>query len=192
MLNVCQKPTTQEVGLFATPSTLKIPPFSFTIIYSLLILFFTGCSGISYDETHGKPVSPQLFSDNYRDLAAVRKALYLQYNEWKGTPYALGGLSMKGIDCSGFVHLTYRTRFGIHLPRTTNHLQGLGFKIERNQLRPGDLVFFKTGFFSRHVGIFLEKHLFLHASTSQGVILSDLREDYWQKNYWKAVRIPTN
>ncbi len=177
--------------LSTAPST-KIPPCSITITITLLILLLTGCSGISYDEMDKKRVPPQLVKHNIKDLAAVRKTLYLQYEEWKGTPYAFGGLSMQGIDCSGFVHLTYKTQFGIHLPRTTNQLQKLGFEISKNQLHPGDLVFFKTGFFDRHVGIFLEKHLFLHASTSQGVMLSDLREDYWEKNFWKAVRIPTN
>ncbi len=176
----------------STAPSPKIPLFSFTAAVSLLILLLTGCSGISYEEIDKKRVSPQLFAHNIRDLAVVRKALYLQYDEWKGTPYAFGGLSIQGIDCSGLVHLTYKTKFGIHLPRTTKHLQKHGFEVAKHQLHPGDLIFFKTGFFDRHVGIFLEKQLFLHASTSQGVMLSDLREDYWNKKFWKAVRIPAN
>ncbi len=96
---------------------------------------------------------------------------------------------MQGIDCSGFVYITYKTRFGRHLPRSTEQLQAIGFKIEKHELSSGDLVFFKTGFLNRHVGIYLEKNLFLHASTKRGVILSDLRELYWKEAYWKAIRI---
>jgi cell wall-associated NlpC family hydrolase len=68
----------------------------------------------------------------------------------------------------------------------------LGKKVSQNNLKPGDLVFFKTGLFSRHVGIYLDKRKFLHASTSVGVTISSLDNQYWKKNYWKSVRISTN
>jgi cell wall-associated NlpC family hydrolase len=63
--------------------------------------------------------------------------------------------------------------------------------VPRNRITAGDLVFFKTGVKTRHVGIYIERNLFIHASTSSGVILSRLNDTYWKRNFWKAVRIKT-
>jgi len=124
----------------------------------------------------------------WTDSEAVKK-LYAQYSQWKGTRYEIGGLSRKGVDCSGFVYLTFRSKFGVVLPRSTELQADVGKSVGRSGLRPGDLVFFKTGWFDRHVGIYLEHGKFLHASTSSGVRISDLDEDYWKSAYWKARRI---
>ncbi len=94
-----------------------------------------------------------------------------------------------GLDCSGFVYLTYQSRFGMTLPRTTQRQAKFGRKISPRRLQPGDLVFFKTGWFDRHVGIYVEDRRFLHVSTKNGVQLSSLEDPYWRKRYWKAVRI---
>ena len=112
-----------------------------------------------------------------------------QHREWKGTPYRYGGLSKRGVDCSGFVYLTYRNKFGINLPRSTEQQSRTGTPISKQQLTAGDLVFFKTGFSKRHVGIYLGNSKFLHASTSQGVTISNMNNVYWRKKYWKAQRI---
>jgi cell wall-associated NlpC family hydrolase len=124
-----------------------------------------------------------------RSQSQVSSALHTQYNGWQGTPYRLGGLSKKGIDCSGFVYLTFKQRFGITLPRTTKAQVKQGDKISRRKLKPGDLVFFKTGWRTRHVGIYIGNGKFLHASTSKGVIISKLDNVYWKKKYWRAQRI---
>lgn len=101
----------------------------------------------------------------------------------------MGGLSKRGVDCSGFVYLTYRTQFGRTLPRTTELQVERGTEVKRSNLRPGDLLFFKTGLFSRHVGIYVGGQRFVHASSSRGVISSGLAEDYWNDHYWTARRI---
>jgi cell wall-associated NlpC family hydrolase len=119
----------------------------------------------------------------------VKQLLYAQHQEWRGVRYKDNGFSKKGIDCSGFVHLTFRNRLGKKIPRTTSQLSQLGTRIKRSQLRPGDLVFFKTGIKLRHVGIYVEKGKFLHASTSKGVIISRLDNVYWSKHFWQARRI---
>lgn len=121
----------------------------------------------------------------------VTRQLLRQYDEWKHTPYRKGGLSKKGIDCSGFVHLTFRTRLGRDVARSTRALVKTGIKISATAILPGDLLFFKTGLQRRHVGIYLGEGQFLHASTSRGVIISSLREDYWKKHFWQARRILT-
>jgi cell wall-associated NlpC family hydrolase len=128
---------------------------------------------------------------NLGDSELVKKKLFAQYGQWKGTKYEVGGLSRSGIDCSGFVYVTFKSQFGVVLPSTTE-LQGeSGKSVEKDQLRTGDLVFFKTGFFDRHVGIYLASGRFMHASTGRGVTISRLDEGYWKSAYWKARRIAT-
>ena len=122
-------------------------------------------------------------------IELIKEKLYAQYTQWKGTKYKLGGLNRNGIDCSGFVFTTFKSKLGIVLPRTTNLQVATGKDIERNQLQAGDLVFFKTGRFFRHVGIYLEHGKFLHASTRLGVTISKLDNVYWKSKYWKAKRI---
>lgn len=122
---------------------------------------------------------------------SVREKLYTQYKEWKGTKYKIGGLGRQGIDCSGFTYVTFKSQFGVVLPRSTEVQAELGKDIGKGQLRAGDLVFFKTGMFVRHVGIYLERGRFLHASTTRGVMISRLDDGYWKAAYWKARRIET-
>lgn len=123
------------------------------------------------------------------DREGVKDALYRQYREWKGVRYRNGGLSRDGIDCSGFVFVTYRDRFGIILPRRTKEQVGAGKRIKQKKLRPGDLVFFKTGFFSRHVGIYVGQRTFLHVSGKKGVTMTSLDNRYWSRRYWQSRRI---
>lgn len=119
----------------------------------------------------------------------VKKKLLKQYSRWKGTRYKLGGLTKKGIDCSGFVYITFQSKLGIELPRSTKSLVKMGNKVSKDELRPGDLIFFKTGFFTRHVGIYLNNSKFLHASVKRGVTISNLKNRYWESKYWISKRI---
>lgn len=88
------------------------------------------------------------------DSAYVKKVLYSQFNDWQGVRYRYGGLSRSGIDCSGFVYVTFKTKLGLDLPRTTALQTRLGKEVSKSELKAGDLVFFKTTFQSGHVGIF--------------------------------------
>ena len=115
--------------------------------------------------------------------------LNAQHKEWRGTPYQLGGLSKRGIDCSGYVQRTFRDRLQIDLPRTTALQSQLGIPVNRSQLQIGDLIFFKTGSRKTHVGIYMGNNKFMHASTSRGVIISKLDNIYWRDKYWKAKRV---
>ncbi len=65
----------------------------------------------------------------------------------------------------------------------------LGFAVKKSQLKVGDLLFFKTGWSSRHVGIYIGNNEFMHASTSQGVMISSLDNSYWKQKYWQARRL---
>lgn len=115
--------------------------------------------------------------------------LYQHYNEWRGVRYREGGLSKKGVDCSGFVYLAYKKAFHKRIPRSTELQADAGKSVDSSQLRPGDLVFFKTGFKVRHVGIYVEQGKFMHASSSRGVMMSRLDNPYWTDAYWMSRRM---
>lgn len=119
----------------------------------------------------------------------ITEALKEYFVRWQGTRYRYGGLSHKGVDCSGLTLLTYKELFGKNLPRTVREQLKQGKKISKASLQAGDLVFFKTGLFQKHVGVYLEDDLFIHASGSKGVTISSLNNEYWQKRYWQAQRL---
>lgn len=119
----------------------------------------------------------------------IKSKLMDQYASWKGVRYRLGGDSRRGIDCSAFVQRTFRDQFGMELPRSTYEQQETGEQIQRNKLRPGDLVLFRAGSTGRHVGIYIGNNQFVHASTRAGVMISSMDEDYWNKRYQEGRRI---
>jgi cell wall-associated NlpC family hydrolase len=106
------------------------------------------------------------------------------YQEWQGVPYQLGGSSKRGIDCSAFVQIAFEELHMAKLPRTTQEQSQIGNKVAYGQASEGDLVFFKTDYKTRHVGIYLGGNQFLHASTSRGVIISRLDNPYWADKFW--------
>ena len=114
--------------------------------------------------------------------------LYDFYAKWEGVRYKLGGESMTGIDCSAFIQKAFEEKLALEMPRTTLLQAKVGKEVSKNELELGDLVFFKTGK-TKHVGIYMENGKFMHASTSNGVTISDLDNSYFAKNYWKAQRI---
>ncbi len=153
------------------------------IISISFVFALVGCSHVLERDAYVSKTKTDI------NIESIKEKLYAQYAQWKGTKYKLGGLSKNGIDCSGFVFVTFKSKLGIVLPRSTNLQVATGKDIDNNQLQAGDLVFFKTGPFSRHVGIYLEHGKFLHASTSLGVTISKLDNSYWKFKYWKAKRI---
>lgn len=146
----------------------------------LIVVILAGCS------SHAPPPNGRL-SDSITVIAQLNE----QLTQWRGTPYRYGGTTRRGVDCSGFVWLTFRDRFGLQLPRTTAAQTDIGSRISTRDLLPGDLVFFKTGSGENglHVGIYDTDNQFIHASTSQGVIRSSLNNVYWKKVFWQARRI---
>lgn len=118
-----------------------------------------------------------------------RMRLRHYYRSWAGTPHQMGGLSRQGIDCSGFVYVTYRDVYGKVLPRSTDQLWDIGEEVALHELRTGDLLMFKTGFKQRHVGIYVGDGEFIHASSSSGVMASNVHSEYWSDAYRGARRI---
>lgn len=103
---------------------------------------------------------------------------------WLGTPYQYGGTTKAGADCSGFAKEVYLDVYGINLERVTVNMAQSSRRISKRNLREGDLVFFRiNGRRISHVGIYLSNNKFIHASTSRGVIVSDLDENYYSRNF---------
>ncbi|MFK8019028.1 MAG: C40 family peptidase [Pseudomonadales bacterium] len=164
-----------------------------TKLFLLLISALIPMSLASCISTTANKSSAPFESTNHSSSATsspVIAALYAQLNEWRGTPYLLGGNNRRGIDCSGFVQRTFADRFERQLPRTTQLLAKQGRKIASNELQAGDLVFFKTGRGVRHVGVFISEGNFVHASKSAGVTLSNIENQYWKQHYWQSRRLP--
>ena len=116
--------------------------------------------------------------------------LLQKIDEWWGTPYVLGGNSKNGVDCSYFTLDVMRDIYKVNLKRTAAEQYEQSVKIEWNNLKEGDLIFFKTEGRRRisHVGIYLANNKFAHASTSQGVTIGDLTDPYWQRRLYSLGR----
>ncbi len=119
-----------------------------------------------------------------------RDQFLLEVVRYLGVQYSYGGLTKKGIDCSGFTCEVYRNAAGKPLPRSTSEQFRSGEKIAKNELQFGDLVFFNTtGRSPSHVGIYIEDDIFAHASVVEGVTLSSLESTYYKKRFVGARRV---
>ena len=103
---------------------------------------------------------------------------------WLGSPYKYGGNSINGTDCSGFVSSIFSSFFKIELDRTSLLIFQNARKINKSEVKEGDLVFFKTdGKKVSHVGITITPNHFIHASSKKGVVVNSLNEPYYSKNF---------
>ena len=160
----------------------------------LIILLFTACSKKNIYLTqntlpYASASLEKTIIENQNNKIYINESLDNFYKEWKGVRYKYGGNSKRGIDCSAFIQKAYKQTLNIKIPRTTLLQSKVGKKIDKSQLQYGDLVFFKTGKNSRHVGIYTEDGKFMHASSSKGVTISKLENIYFNKHYWKSTRI---
>ena len=117
--------------------------------------------------------------------------LLQKIDEWWGTPYSLGGSTKNGVDCSYFTLDVMKDIYNVNLKRTSAEQYEQSSKIEWNDLKEGDLIFFKADGRRNisHVGIYLANNKFAHASTSQGVTISDLSDPYWQRRLYSLGRV---
>ena len=135
----------------------------------------------------GQEESPEL------NPAVNRPELMREIVNLLGLRYRYGGTdATSGLDCSAFTGTIYSRALGQRLPRSSNQQFRVGDNIKREDLRIGDLVFFKTRrrrAAVSHVGIYIGENLFAHASTKYGVIISSLEHPYYNRTYVGARRL---
>ena len=113
-------------------------------------------------------------------------------DDWYATKYRYGGSTKKGIDCSAFTAKLLNHVFAVPLPRTCRDQYHATERIKKSQLKEGDLVFFSIRKGISHVGVYLMNNKFVHASTSHGVMISDLHDGYFSRRYAGAGRVINN
>ena len=149
----------------------------FLISLGFFILLSTSANASTFD----------FYSKKTNDKITKSQVLK-HYAQWEGVKYKFGGTGKTGIDCSAFTQKIYKN-FDFQLPRTTKEQIKLGKDVRKHELEFGDLVFFKTSNASRHVGIYIGDHNFIHASSTFGVTTSSLHNTFWSKKYEKSKRI---
>ena len=161
-------------------------------LFITITIGFTSCRTIApkYDYQKLAKASIKLGMDI--DLTDNHK-LYIEAAEWMGVPYRYGGESKKGVDCSGLTAHIYKKVYRKKLERSSEEQRSSNcYKITKRNLKEGDLVFFSNNKSKKkapHVGIYLKNNKFIHSSTSQGVIISDLEENYYHKYWLSAGRV---
>ncbi len=156
---------------------------------ALAVLFLAGC-GTSTGLRGPDPLPPRPAATVPSGSAEVIvDRLLAAADDWMGTPYRFGGTAKSGVDCSAFVRAIYADALGVSLTRATRTQVTEGRPVARDDLRAGDLIFFRTGRDQRHVGIYLGGGRMLHASSSKNrVLVDDFFQDYFQQTYWTARR----
>lgn len=144
-----------------------------------VLLVFTSC--------HSLKNANQVDSKIQQAVAAARS--------YKGTPYRYGGTSKRGMDCSGLLCVSYASA-GLKLPRTSSEQGKMGKAVKVQELKPGDLVFFSKKKGRRkitHVGMVTQVNsrdqvMFIHSSSSRGVVENNLHSKYYRSVFVKARR----
>ena len=145
-------------------------------------------SSKAHRKAPGKMATASLAAANKQSSTVLSRAVNVL-----GTPYRWGGSSpSKGFDCSGLVKYAFNDVAAVDLPRTSSEMaSGHGQKVERKDLKPGDLLFFNIK--SRkvnHVAIYLGNDRFIHAPRrGKSVTIDTLQKPYWQSHYVVAKRV---
>lgn len=158
----------------------------------LLVLATLGLGGCAsnqaIDASHPGYGSGMSSQTTEGERSEVADQLWLVFERYEGVPYRYGGTTASGFDCSGFIVTAYREGLDHQLPRTTSQMLAAGDFVGRDQIRPGDLVFFRVAGKEQHAGIYMGGDRFIHSSTSIGVTESSLNGYYWRGRFTQARR----
>ncbi|MFT5846456.1 MAG: cell wall-associated NlpC family hydrolase [Psychroserpens sp.] len=168
------------------------------VLVLILSFFFASCNSSKRVATKKTKTSKITKKGNSSPSAATPKqvvSIIKHAKSFKGTRYKYGGTTKRGMDCSGLIVTAFKKE-DILLPRTTADLSKRGDWIDVKKVKEGDLLFFATKKNNRkinHVGIVTSSrpgHVeFIHASSSRGVMISNLAEKYWYLAYVQARRV---
>lgn len=181
-------------------------------IHHIFIIFLTSLSLIALSSCRSSKKSKSEFYDaqieklnngkkdndkngnHDKGVSSERKKIIKEANTWLGTPYGYGK-AQKGVacDCSGMVMSVYEKVTGVKLPRNSAKQSEFCKKIRKKDVLPADLCFFATGKDPNkisHVGIMIDDKKFIHASTSKGVVISDITQPYYVRTFICFGRVP--
>jgi murein DD-endopeptidase / murein LD-carboxypeptidase len=174
------------------------------VLFSVAVLLFSSCSKrqIPVSSKNYNPVAASAEMQAFarggveRELRTGRikpKHIIRTAEKYIGTPHCMGGTTKKCMDCSGLTYVSF-TKHKISIPRNSQEQARYGSLIfNRNDLKNGDLVFFtksyNTSAFITHVGIYLGNNRFIHASTSQGVVVTPLDNPWWSQRFVFGTRV---
>ncbi|HNB81181.1 MAG TPA: NlpC/P60 family protein [Chitinophagaceae bacterium] len=151
------------------------------LFFPILLISFSAC------QIHKKHIGSKEASGV--SAGNTHRLLQEEVKNWLGVPYQSGGMNRNGVDCSGLVCILYQKVYHQALPRTTQQQFRLCQHVSRNNLREGDLVFFRPGTREvSHVGLYLAADSFVHASLSKGVVISSLKQTYYARSFISAGR----
>jgi len=144
----------------------------------------------------GYALAPRSSASNEEKAQAymnARKKVIEAAKKYLGVPYRYGGMTTGGLDCSGFICLSFQDALNVSLPRSAAGLYTWTDRIPLDKAQPGDFLFFRTGTNNNitHVGIYLGNRRFIHAASAgqhTGVIYSSLNEQYYERTYAGAGR----
>jgi cell wall-associated NlpC family hydrolase len=160
---------------------------------TFIVVFIYGCASYTPTTTANDAESAKQedrnLDYNYNG-ATTGKQIVATAKSLLGTPYLLGGSTPQGFDCSGLVYYSYQS-LGMQVPRTTKQLANQATVLKKNEILPGDLLFFQTsGRKISHVGIYAGESQFIHAPKSgKSVSYANIEEPYWRKRLVKAGRL---
>ena len=109
--------------------------------------------------------------------------------DWWAVRYVFGGTTKRGVDCSAYTGHLYKNVLGIELPRTARLQYAFSARVNRMDLKEGDLVFFNTIGGVSHVGVYVGNDRFTHSSCSKGVTISSLNDPYYSRKYIGGGRV---
>ncbi len=168
--------------------------------YLLLLLIIIGCASCKSHHANVRnhaadaDFNIKARKELYKNLSDQQRDLVCEAISWLGTPYRYGGNQKgKGSDCSGLVSKVYLDYADVKLPRSSAEQEKFCSKLKASKVKIGDLVFFATGkdpHKTSHVGIMVDDTHFVHASTSKGVVISDITTPYYQKTFRSFRRVP--
>lgn len=162
---------------------------------SLLLVSLSSCKSqksLSNNTKYDTESSSVYTSNKVKDK--VKGKLLEEAYTWIGTPYKYAAAEKGvGADCSGFVMKVFYDAINYSLPRNSAKQAEFCSTVNNDKVQPGDLVFFATGKSAgqvSHVGIMVDTLQFIHASSSKGVVISDLSKPYYRRTFVKFGRVP--